>query len=297
MINPDATHQTVFPCAQLRTKVRHLGKTLGTINFRDSGGMRQKVLIGSLVLGLLVPVQAHADHIKNPIAVFAALDKVTARIQPLEVKIDETITFGALKITPRVCYTRPSTEMPVTSAFIEVDEIQLNKTEKRIFTGWMFAQNPGLHAVEHPVFDVWLTGCKGATEGKPRVGTSGGGSSGNSGGGNSNAGAGGSSNDSGTGNAANNSGASRNGGGNSGTSRNTGGSSNSAGRSNSGGAGGISNGNGGNSGGSSSNRGGNSRGGGYDDQNSQDGGGGWQPDGPSDEPLDGPSDEPAGNAR
>jgi hypothetical protein len=25
----------------------------------------------------------------------------------------------------------------------------------------MFAASPGLHAVEHPIYDVWLTECKG----------------------------------------------------------------------------------------------------------------------------------------
>jgi hypothetical protein len=24
----------------------------------------------------------------------------------------------------------------------------------------MFADSPGLNAVEHPIYDVWLTGCK-----------------------------------------------------------------------------------------------------------------------------------------
>jgi len=32
---------------------------------------------------------------------------------------------------------------------------------KRIFTGWVFAASPGLHAVEHPIYDLWLTDCKG----------------------------------------------------------------------------------------------------------------------------------------
>ena len=35
---------------------------------------------------------------------------------------------------------------------------------KRIFTGWMFASSPGLHAVEHPIYDLWLTDCKGGTK-------------------------------------------------------------------------------------------------------------------------------------
>jgi len=103
---------------------------------------------------------ARADKIQDPIAVFAALDKVTGRISHLEIPIDQTVQFGALKVTPRVCYTRPPTEPPDTASFIEVDEIKLNGEVERIFTGWMFAESPGLHAVEHPVFDVWLTSCK-----------------------------------------------------------------------------------------------------------------------------------------
>ena len=70
--------------------------------------------------------------------------------------------FGALQVTPRVCYTRPPTETPNTDAFVEVDEVTLQGEIKRIFTGWMFAASPGLHAVEHPIYDVWLTDCKGA---------------------------------------------------------------------------------------------------------------------------------------
>lgn len=103
---------------------------------------------------------ANAQKIENPITVFAALDKVTARISPLEITIGETVRFGALTVTPRVCYSRPPTEPPLTSAFVEVDEVKLSGEKQRIFTGWMFAQSPGLHAVEHPVFDVWLTNCK-----------------------------------------------------------------------------------------------------------------------------------------
>lgn len=114
------------------------------------------------VLGFSVMAlsHAHAEKIPNDIAVFTALDKVTAQISPLEVPIDQTASFGNLNITARACYTRPPTETPVTSAFIEVDEKQLDDSVKRIFTGWVFAQSPGLHAIEHPIFDVWLTNCK-----------------------------------------------------------------------------------------------------------------------------------------
>jgi hypothetical protein len=111
------------------------------------------------LVGMGHSTPAVAQRIENSVAVFAALDKVTAKISKLEVPLNQTATFGALKVTPRVCYTRAPTEPPKTTTFVEVDEKLLDGKEKRIFTGWMFADSPGLNAVEHPVFDVWLTDC------------------------------------------------------------------------------------------------------------------------------------------
>ncbi len=110
---------------------------------------------------------AGAAPIENETAVFAALDKVTGRIQHLEIPIDQTVEFGALRVTPRICNSRPLTEKPDTASFVEVDEVKLTGEQQRIFTGWMFAESPGLHAVEHPVFDVWLTKCKDPIGGPP----------------------------------------------------------------------------------------------------------------------------------
>ena len=90
---------------------------------------------------------------------FAGLDKITGRTISFDVAIGETVQFGALQVTPRACYTRPPTEATNTDAFVEVDEVTLQGEIKRIFTGWMFASSPGLHAVEHPIYDVWLTDC------------------------------------------------------------------------------------------------------------------------------------------
>ncbi|HEV7328394.1 MAG TPA: DUF2155 domain-containing protein [Bosea sp. (in: a-proteobacteria)] len=118
--------------------------------------------ISGAALALAVP--AKADRIRNPTAVFAGLDKITGRIISFEVAIDETVQFGALQITPRVCWTRPPTEAPQTTSFTEVDEVTFNNEYRRIFTGWMYASSPGLHGVEHAIYDVWLTDCKGGTE-------------------------------------------------------------------------------------------------------------------------------------
>ena len=102
-----------------------------------------------------------AVKIANPTAIFSGLDKITGRIITFEAAINETVEFGALRVTPRACYTRPPTEPQNTDGFLEVDEITLQKETRRIFTGWMYAASPGLHGVEHPIYDVWLTDCKG----------------------------------------------------------------------------------------------------------------------------------------
>ncbi|MBX9824529.1 MAG: DUF2155 domain-containing protein, partial [Xanthobacteraceae bacterium] len=108
-----------------------------------------------------VIVEPSPQKIANPTAVFSGLDKITGRIISFDVATNETVRFGALEVTPRACYSRPPTEAPNTDAFIEVDELTLQGELKRIFTGWMFAASPGLNAVEHPIYDVWLTECKG----------------------------------------------------------------------------------------------------------------------------------------
>jgi hypothetical protein len=119
-------------------------------------------LAGVLVIPMvMVAGQARADKIKHPVAVFAGLDKITGRTIAFQAAAGETVQFGSLQITERACYTRPATEAPQTTTFVEVDEVDAANRYKRIFSGWMFAASPGLHGIEHPIYDIWLTGCEG----------------------------------------------------------------------------------------------------------------------------------------
>lgn len=103
---------------------------------------------------------AHADNIKNPVAIFAGLDKIMGSTKNFEEKVGEDVKFSNLVIKAEVCNTAPITEDPKTAAFVEIDEIKKDDSKKRIFSGWMFAESPGLNGLEHPVLDVWLVGCK-----------------------------------------------------------------------------------------------------------------------------------------
>ena len=108
-----------------------------------------------------VVTEPPSQKITNKKASFSGLDKITGRIIKFDEDIGETVQFGALRVKTSACYTRPSTEAANTDAFVEVDEITLQGEVKRIFSGWMYAASPGLHGVEHPVYDIWLTDCKG----------------------------------------------------------------------------------------------------------------------------------------
>ncbi len=118
----------------------------------------------ALCLLAAAAVPASAERIANPIAEFSGLDKITGRITTFDVYMNETVQFGALQVTPRVCYSRTDNEAPKTDSFIEVDEITLNRKIQRIFSGWVFKDSPGLNAIEHPVYDIWLKDCKQKSE-------------------------------------------------------------------------------------------------------------------------------------
>ena len=112
-----------------------------------------------------------AEDIHNPVAVFAGLEKVMAVTTNFEAKIGEEVKFATLIVKADVCNTKPITEDPKTAAFVEIDEIGKDGDKKRLFAGWMFAESPGLNGLEHPVYDVWLAGCRDPNAPPPPVET------------------------------------------------------------------------------------------------------------------------------
>lgn len=107
---------------------------------------------------------AQAETLANPVAELAGLDKITGRLTQFDVYIDETVQYGALQITPKACYTRPPNEVQRTSVFLEVDQVSLQGTISRVFSGWMFADSPALSALDHAVYDIWLVNCKSSSD-------------------------------------------------------------------------------------------------------------------------------------
>ena len=123
--------------------------------------------------GILLPVAvaalaaawgdgASASAAERRLAVLQALDKVVARTSELEAPLDRPVRFGTLRIVVRACHAAPPEEPPENAAFLEVDEVDHAGRATRLYTGWMFSSTPGLAALEHPVYDIWVLACTAA---------------------------------------------------------------------------------------------------------------------------------------
>jgi hypothetical protein len=110
-----------------------------------------------------------------------ALDKITGNSTDLTAKVGDTLKFGHLTVTVRACYASPPEDTPESAAFLEIHAIAPVKKEGvkndtsgkvahgpppgpdgLLFSGWMFASSPGLSALEHPTYDVWVISCSAA---------------------------------------------------------------------------------------------------------------------------------------
>jgi hypothetical protein len=110
---------------------------------------------------------------EQPIAVLRALDKMTARVEVLEIPINKATSFGTIIINAHTCRVTQPEETPESAAFLEISELKPGEKDIPIFHGWMFASSPALSAMEHPIYDIWLIGCKGngAATATPAVAT------------------------------------------------------------------------------------------------------------------------------
>lgn len=94
------------------------------------------------------------------IVILRGLDKITGRISTFDVRIGETVKFGTLRISARICHKKPPEEPPETATFLEIFDVSVGETADKTFSGWMFASSPALSAAEHPVYDVWVIDCR-----------------------------------------------------------------------------------------------------------------------------------------
>jgi hypothetical protein len=96
----------------------------------------------------------------NNVAIIQGLNKITAKTSILEIRVGDTLKFGKLTITIHKCWQSPLDQKPESKVLMDVYESNGNENKARIFYGWMFASSPSISALEHPIYDITVVGCK-----------------------------------------------------------------------------------------------------------------------------------------
>lgn len=104
---------------------------------------------------------AEATPMAERVATIGLLNKRNNVSQDFELKPGESVEEGPVIIRVEACERTAPYEFPQeTGAFVQVDILERDQEQhRRVFSGWLFKQNPSLNVVEHPIYDVWVKDC------------------------------------------------------------------------------------------------------------------------------------------
>jgi len=90
-----------------------------------------------------------------------ALDKITAKTLDIDIILGKKKKFGYLEILPKNCKRSLDANDSGVVAYLQVKDLSDKSDEKVfVFNGWTFSSSPTLRPFDHPVYDLWLTGCE-----------------------------------------------------------------------------------------------------------------------------------------
>jgi hypothetical protein len=95
------------------------------------------------------------------LAVLRLLNKRNGQMREFSLHPGQGVRLGDVIIRLRACETTAPWEVQqLTGAFVQVDVRDPGtNTFRRIFSGWLYKESPGLNTVEHPIYDVWPMSC------------------------------------------------------------------------------------------------------------------------------------------
>ena len=114
-------------------------------------------------------VETPTRRLRYDVAVLQALDKVTAESMRFEVAVNRPIRYKSLIFTVKACErSAPDEAIDDSVAYVTIDSQpratpgKPSPPARQAYKGWMYASSPGLHPLEHPVYDAWLITCRAA---------------------------------------------------------------------------------------------------------------------------------------
>ena len=90
-----------------------------------------------------------------------ALDKITAKTSEIKLPIGEKKFFGTLEIKGLKCQLSEHNEFTDIVAYLQVKDLaSKDNNQVFLFNGWTFVSSPTLQSIDHPIYDLWITGCE-----------------------------------------------------------------------------------------------------------------------------------------
>ena len=90
-----------------------------------------------------------------------ALDKITAKTSTMRLAVGEKKFFGPLEIKALKCQLSENKDSSDAVAYLQVIDLSAkDNNQVFLFNGWTFASSPTLQSIDHPIFDLWITGCE-----------------------------------------------------------------------------------------------------------------------------------------
>ena len=103
--------------------------------------------------------QVWSEPLAKQYANFKLLDKISNKLVEKSIKVNESDFIENLNIQVYGCFTEPPNEIPEDYVLIDVKD-NFQEQETSIYKGWMISSSPDITPLEHPIYDLWLLGCR-----------------------------------------------------------------------------------------------------------------------------------------
>ena len=104
-----------------------------------------------------IPSLDTQDEIDREILVtLKILNKITANVEQIEIKLKENYEYDYLEIYAIDCYLSDKYEKTEKAVYLNIYNREINE---KIFNGWMLKTLPSISSLEHPIYDIWIEDC------------------------------------------------------------------------------------------------------------------------------------------
>jgi len=131
--------------------------------FEEDKTELEKIEDKNITLNKSEDISSESKSVKNDKVYInlTALDKITAKTSSIRLAVGDKKFFGSLEIQALKCQLSEGSDTSDAVAYIQVKDLSAkDNNQVFLFNGWTFASSPTLQSIDHPVYDLWITGCE-----------------------------------------------------------------------------------------------------------------------------------------